>query len=126
MKLFSGKTLVASLALAGLAFGMVALTPSSAEAKNKGKKHHRHSTTVAGTVSSANSGGIAVQTKKDGEKQFKVTSDTVVKLVDNQTGESKPGTADDVKPGEKVKIESTGDTAKIIDVHLRKRKHKTK
>ena len=125
MKLFSGKTLVASFALASLAIGVITLTPSAAEAKNKGKKHHRHAT-VAGTVTSANSGGVAVQTKNDGEKLFKVTSATVVNVVDKKTGDSKPGTADDVKAGDKVKIESTGDMAKIIDVHLRKRKHKTK
>jgi hypothetical protein len=117
--------LVSFFLLASLVIGVIALTPGAAEAKNKTKKHHHHQT-VAGTVTSTNSGGIAVQTKNDGEKQFKVTGATAVNIVDKKSGESKPGTADDVKAGEKIKIESTGDMAKIIDVHLRKHKHKTK
>ena len=125
MKLFSRKSLVASFALAGLAIGVITLAPSAVDAKDKTKKHHRHEQ-VSGTVTSVNSGGIAVQTKDDGTKQLRLTSETVVNVVDEKSGETKSGTPDDVKAGDKVKIESTGDMAKIINVHLRKHKHKTK
>jgi hypothetical protein len=122
MKSRTTKTAISVLTL----IAMLSLAATSAEAaavKAKAKKAKK-TQEAAGTVTAVDEATIAIETKKQGNRKFELTRQTVYKALDMKDVEVKPATLADIHVGAAVKVVATGTTADQIVITMKKHKSK--
>ena len=106
-----------------LALAFAATTGEAAAIKAKAKKAKK-TQEAAGTVTAVDEASIAIETKKQGNRKFELTRQTVYKSLDMKDVEVKPATLADVQVGTQVKVVATGATADQIVITMKKQKSK--
>jgi sRNA-binding protein len=112
---------VAFIGFLGLVFTTTAAEAAAVKAKAKKAKKTQQ---AAGTVTAVDEASIAIETKKQGNRKFELTRQTVYKSLDMKDVEVKPATLADVHVGEQVKVVATGATADQIVITMKKHKSK--
>jgi len=124
MKSRTIKSAISVFAFIGvLALTYAATTAEGAAVKSKAKKAKK-TQEAAGTVTAVDEATIAIETKKQGNRKFELTRQTVYKALDMKDVEVKPATLADVHVGAQVKVVATGATADQIVITMKKHKSK--
>ena len=103
---------------------LACVTAAEAAAVKAKTKKAKKTQEAAGTVTAVDESSIAIETKKQGNRKFELTRQTVYKSLDMKDVEVKPATLADVRVGAQVKVVATGATADQVVITMKKQKSK--